>query len=399
MTSPSAADIGPRSHDAWMALAGEVAAALAADIARRHRDHTPPHDQIRLLKASGLATMAVPAASGGGGARWSTVVAVARELAAVDGSVGTLFGYHSMGVLHQSIGRPALAGPRLAEIARDRLWLAGVTNPRDDDVQVRPDGGDVVLDGTKSFCTGAAFADRLVVWGRRTDTGAPVLVYLRGDAPGLRCHHDWDSLGLDRADSGGFTLDGVRVPAADMQMEDRDGVDAFAVAARTPVNQLTFANLYLGFALGAFRAGRDYVRTSTRAWPASGVARAVDDPLVVSQFGEFWIAIQAVVALADRAAGKVDAMLDAAPRFDAQLRGDAAVDVATIKVLSSRLSLDVATRIYDAMGARATHNRHAFDRFWRDARTHTLHDPLAYKILEIGHFALNARLPEPQAYS
>ena len=59
----------------------------------------------------------------------------------------------------------------------------------------------------------------------------------------------------------------------------------------------------------------------------------------------------------------------------------------------------VATKIYDAMGARATHNRHAFDRFWRDARTHTLHDPLVYKVLEVGDYALNGRYPPPDGYS
>jgi alkylation response protein AidB-like acyl-CoA dehydrogenase len=391
---------GPRDRRAWEALAEEVAAELARDVAERHRARTPPLAQIALLKRRGLATMVLPEEFGGGGAPWPVVVAVARELAAVDGSVGTLFGYHSMNLIHQDIGAGPRRAARLAEIGRDRLWAAGVANPRDDDVRITPaaDGG-FRVNGRKSFCTGAAFAERLSVWGRRTDTGETVTAWLRADAPGLSCDRDWDALGLAGADSSGFTMEDVLVAEAEVLPDRREGDRDFAAAVRVPVNQLMFANLYLGFALGAFRAGRDYVRQSTRAWPASGHARAADDPLVISQFGEIWTGLQAALALADRAAEKVDRLLAARPVLDIQLRGDAAIDVATLKVFSARLSLDVATKIYDAMGARATHNRHAFDRFWRDARTHTLHDPLVYKVLEVGDYALNGRYPPPDGYS
>ena len=102
---------------------------LARDVAERHRAQTPPLAQIALLKRSGLATMVLPEEFGGGGAPWPVVVAVARELAAVDGSVGTLFGYHSMNLIHQDIGAGPRRAARLAEIGRDRLWAAGVGGP------------------------------------------------------------------------------------------------------------------------------------------------------------------------------------------------------------------------------------------------------------------------------
>jgi len=40
-----------------------------------------------------------------------------------------------------------------------------------------------------------------------------------------------------------------------------------------------------------------------------------------------------------------------------------------------------------------------YDRFWRNTRTHTLHDPVDYKIRDIGRWLLSGTLPEPTAYS
>ena len=40
----------------------------------------------------------------------------------------------------------------------------------------------------------------------------------------------------------------------------------------------------------------------------------------------------------------------------------------------------------------------ALDRFWRNARTHTLHDPLDYKLRAIGRYALEGILPDATIY-
>ena len=59
----------------------------------------------------------------------------------------------------------------------------------------------------------------------------------------------------------------------------------------------------------------------------------------------------------------------------------------------------MTSRVFEVMGARATSARHRFDRFWRNARTLTLHDPLNYKVREVGDFSLNGRFPTPSFYS
>ena len=44
-------------------------------------------------------------------------------------------------------------------------------------------------------------------------------------------------------------------------------------------------------------------------------------------------------------------------------------------------------------GASATLRKYGLDRHWRNARTHTTHDPVAYKYRAIGRFMLSDTLP------
>ena len=46
-------------------------------------------------------------------------------------------------------------------------------------------------------------------------------------------------------------------------------------------------------------------------------------------------------------------------------------------------------RIFQISGAGATVSKYGMDRFWRDARTLTLHDPVDYKYKLVGDWALN----------
>ncbi|MEH2149151.1 acyl-CoA dehydrogenase family protein [Nostoc sp.] len=79
--------------------------------------------------------------------------------------------------------------------------------------------------------------------------------------------------------------------------------------------------------------------------------------------------------------------------------GECALCVATAKVAATRIGLDVTNRIFEVMGARATTAKYGFDRYWRNLRTFTLHDPVDYKIQEIGNWAFNDELPKLNFYS
>ena len=74
--------------------------------------------------------------------------------------------------------------------------------------------------------------------------------------------------------------------------------------------------------------------------------------------------------------------------MSARQRGDAAEWVASIKIVATDVGLRVTSGVFEVTGARATGKKVGLDKFWRDIRTHSLHDPVAYKNRELGRYVL-----------
>ncbi len=73
--------------------------------------------------------------------------------------------------------------------------------------------------------------------------------------------------------------------------------------------------------------------------------------------------------------------------------------MAAVKARATDVALEISSRIFEVTGARATTTTEGLDRFRRNVRTHTLHDPVAYKRHEVGRWVLEGTLPEPTWYS
>lgn len=86
-------------------------------------------------------------------------------------------------------------------------------------------------------------------------------------------------------------------------------------------------------------------------------------------------------------------------KVTAEARGEAAVWVASVKVVATDTGLRVTSGLFEVTGAKATATKVGLDRFWRDVRTHTLHDPVSYKNRELGRYQLLRELPEPTWYT
>lgn len=83
----------------------------------------------------------------------------------------------------------------------------------------------------------------------------------------------------------------------------------------------------------------------------------------------------------------------------AQERGEFAEEVASVKVVTTDTGLRVTSGIFEVTGASATRSAIGLDRFWRDLRVHTLHDPVAYKNRELGRYQLFGEIPEATWYT
>ncbi|MFC8728982.1 acyl-CoA dehydrogenase family protein [Streptomyces bacillaris] len=391
----------PDSPEAWIERAAEVAAILATDAAARDRAGATPYTEVQLLKDSGLVTLLGPAGHGGGGQDWTTAYRVIREVAKADGSIGQLLGYHYLwNWAARLVGTREQWEHVEAEAVRHTWFFGGAVNPRDSDVVVTEDGDDLVFTGAKTFSTGSRVSDVTVLEGVLEGTDRHIFAIVPSDSPGLTFHDDWDNIGQRLTESGGVTIDGVRTPwASAAGYVDKEFRPRVYNTLNVPTIQLVFISFYLGIAAGALETAATYTRTKTRSWLHGGYDKAVDEPYVIDTYGDLTAKLWAVEALADAVAAEGQKLHDAPDEVTEQARGEFEVRVAAAKARATDVALEVTSRIFEVTGARATASAEGLDRFWRNVRTHTLHDPVAYKRREVGRHVLSGELPEPTWYS
>lgn len=385
------ADLGQRLE--------RIASELAATAVERDRLGGTPKAERDLLRWSGLLALIVPVELGGLGRSWPEALRAVRRLARVDPSIAHVFGFqHLLLATLRLFGSEAQWRPLLARTAeRDWFW-GNALNPLDTRTVVRWRGDTGTLDGQKSFCSGARDSDMLIVSAIDPDTGKLVVGAIPSDRRGLTLHDDWDNMGQRQTDSGSVTLEGVLIDRSELLATPGPLGSPFA-SLRPCIAQLVLANVYLGIAEGAFAEARAYTSSQARAWFASGVERAIDDPYVLRTYGELYAALQGARATTDEAGEALERAWRTGESLTPEARGEAAIAVAAAKVLTTRASLDVTSRVFEVMGARATTAKARVDRFWRNARTHTLHDPVDYKLRDLGAYALAGRDPVPSFYS
>ncbi|NDZ65685.1 acyl-CoA dehydrogenase family protein [Streptomyces cyaneofuscatus] len=391
----------PDSPQGWIGRAAEVAALLATDAAARDKAGATPYTEIQLLKDSGLVTLLGPAEHGGGGQDWTTAYRVIREVAKADGSIGQLLGYHYLwNWAARLVGTREQWEHVEVEAVRQTWFFGGAVNPRDSDVVVTEDGDDLVFTGAKTFSTGSKVSDVTVLEGVLEGTDQHIFAIVPSDSEGLVFHDDWDNIGQRLTESGGVTIDGVRTPwASAAGYVDKEFRPRVYNTLNVPTIQLVFISFYLGIAAGALETAATYTRTKARSWLHGGYEQAVDEPYVIDTYGDLTAKLWAVEALADAVAAEGQKLHDAPDEVTEQARGEFEVRVAAAKARATEVALEVTSRIFEVTGARATASAEGLDRFWRNVRTHTLHDPVAYKRREVGRHVLTGELPEPTWYS
>jgi alkylation response protein AidB-like acyl-CoA dehydrogenase len=382
----------------WIDRAREVAQTLAKDALERDRANAEPFAEAQLVREAGLPALLLPRDLGGAGETWGTALAVVREIAKADGSIAQLLGYHYVNIsnLWLSGNRAALESFGARSARHQWLWGDAV-NPVEPDLTLAPDGGGYRLSGKKNFATGASVGDVTIAAGTVSTTGEPLLVAVYRDQDGVSFGGDWDNLGQRLSASGSVTFGQVRIEPEQVI----GSLAAEKATARgsliTPAIQAVFGHFYLGIAEGALATARDYTRTTSRPWVLGDVPSATEDPYVLATYGDLVARLTAAGALADRVALHLSEADEEGLTWER--RGSVAEEVAALKVVTTDLALDVTSKIFEVTGARATGNAYGFDRFWRNVRTHTLHDPVAYKRREVGDHYLNGRVPEFTLYT
>lgn len=380
--------------------AKELGVAFAAGAAARDRDRVLPVDQVRELARSGLLAITVPAAHGGAELSVETVAEVVRLISIGDPNLGQIplshFVYVNQLRLQGSRDQQArifaevLGGATIGNAQSER----GSKHVRDFATTLTRRGDAWRLDGTKFYCTGAYFADWIPVLAHRGSDGPMHVAWVPRDADGLEIIDDWDAVGQRTTASGTVKLDGVRVTD--------DLITDYAETFTGPTTygsyaQVLHAAIDTGIARAALRDAAGFVRDLSRPFADAvelhGAGRAADDPLVVQQLGEMELEVRIAESLLAEAARAVDA---ANAGLSEESAAAASLAVAAARVASSRSSVDVASRLFEVAGTRSVLAGEALDRHWRNARTHTLHDPTAWKVHHLGRWAVDGVRPRAQ---
>ncbi|WP_144110369.1 acyl-CoA dehydrogenase family protein [Paraburkholderia sp. BCC1886] len=371
--------------------------ALRASAAQRDRDGGHAAQEKQWIADAGLLTLAVPREYGGLGARWPEIYDTIRKIAQVDSALAHLLGFTSLQVVSVNVwGNPEQRARYLGGTVEGRWWWGNAVNPLDTRLvaSATVDGG-YLLNGEKGFCSGTRGSTMMTVSALDPLTGKSVFAAVPTTREGITVREDWNPIGQRQTDSGSVAFAQVRVEAEEVLQK----TDTPFVSLRTLISQQILTNLFVGIAQGALEEARHYVTRHGKAWINSGLEKATDDPYLIQRFGEMRIQAVSAEALATRAAYALEDAWQQGPSLSAETRAHVALATSEAKIVAHRAALDVSEKLFDACGARATHAPLALDRFWRNARVHTLHDPLDYRLRDVGRYALNGTLPEVSLYT
>ncbi|BBZ59357.1 acyl-CoA dehydrogenase family protein [Mycolicibacterium monacense] len=382
-------------------------AQIAAGARDRDRDDENPFDQVAALKRAGFGALRLPESLGGAGLTVPQLFSTIIDVAAADPIVAHIFRAHFWFVEERL---------RTADDPASRRWLDRVLDGKIVgnafsekgglavgslvfNTRLLPDGqGGYRLTGEKYYSTGTLFSDYLTVTAT-TDHDSVATVVVPADREGVGIVDDWDGFGQRRTGTGTTTFTDVAVAA------DEVLTDAPYDAEPQPTVQFAFLQLFIhavvaGILENVVEDGVALLESRERNFSHAVAERPVDDPLLQRQLGELastaYVARAAVLDAAAIIGAATDSAVDGVP--DATLAQDAQLAVAKVKVHLDRVAPDAATRLLELGGASAASRTRNLDRHWRNIRTITLHNPVAYKARVVGENLLHGTPVPANAY-
>lgn len=103
------------------------------------------------------------------------------------------------------------------------------------------------------------------------------------------------------------------------------------------------------------------------------------------------------ILLLDDAAEYLDE-LDQLTSVTEEQAAKASILVAEAKVYANDAALHISEKLLELGGSRSSLSTHQFDQHWRNARVHTLHDPIRWKLHALGDYYLNNKHPARHAW-
>jgi len=373
----------------------EIAQALAeqfkSNAVQRDAQRILPFQEIEAYSQSGLWAITVPKQYGGAEVSSLTVAKIIALMSGVDGSIGQIPQNHfyALEVLRntgteqqkQKLYAEVLKGARFG----NALAEFKTKNATQKQTAITPTEHGFVVNGEKFYCTGSLFAHRIPTLVKDHEN-REFLAFITRESEGLELIDDWSGFGQRTTGSGTVKFNNVQVVAEDIIPFD----SAFSQATLVgPFAQIMHAAIETGIARAAFEETLHRVRQA-RPWIDSGVDQATADPLTLFELGRIVADVRASEGLLKQAARSIDA---AKPQPTAANIAKASLDVAKVRAHSTETALKASSKLIELAGSRGSQREDGLDRFWRNARVHTLHDASRWKYYFIANHLLNGVLP------
>jgi SfnB family sulfur acquisition oxidoreductase len=398
VTRPSQPAHVIKSDAEAIAIAERLARQFAVGASERDLTRKWPVEELDAFSQSGLWSINVPKKFGGPELSYATLVKVIAIISAADPSLGQIPQNH-LGVVAaiRTVSDEAQQNLLFAEVLKGVRFgnaFSEFDSKRAADFETKfIDAGDhVIVNGRKFYSSGALLA-HLVPIVALDDEGRAWYVIADRNAPGLTVIDDWSSFGQKTTLSGTVLLDNVKAPKTHL-VPGYKGYDR--PTADGAIFQIIQAAVDTGIAQAAIDETIAFVRTQSRAWIDSGVEHAWQDPYTIQAVGDLKLRLHAAEALLERAALAVDRAVESP---GAETVAQAQIAVAEAKVLSTEIAIAATNKLFELAGTRSTLAVHNLDRHWRNARTHTLHDPVRWKYAILGNYFLNGVNPPLHAWS
>lgn len=385
-----------QSEQEAIEIAKQLAEKFKAGASERDQKRLLPVNELNEYSQSGLWALRVPKAYNGIEASYRTVVEVFKIISSVDGSLGQIPQNH-VAILDTLIFDAsesqkkffydlALKGIRFGNAFSE----IGNKNVADFQTKIKKDGDDYIVNGKKFFSTGALLAHWVPIV-TVDDEGNAYLAITPRETQGLTVINDWSSFGQKTTASGTITIENLRIPAQYV-------VPVKSFENPTPtgaISQILQAAIDAGLARGAIEETIRYVQQYTRPWIDAKQDKATEDHFTIAAIGDLKTRLQAAEAVLDLAADQVDIAIKEQSEENS---AKASILVAQAKILTTEIAILASNKLFELAGTRSTLAEHNLDRHWRNARTHTLHDPVRWKYYIVGNYYLNDAQPERHAW-
>ncbi|MEJ2899732.1 SfnB family sulfur acquisition oxidoreductase [Acinetobacter sp. NS-4] len=365
---------------------------------QRDQQRLLPFAEIDLFSQKGLGGLRIPKQYGGAFVSNKTLAHVFRIINKADSSVGQipqnqialLNMIQIMGTEQQKqfIYQEILQGKRLANGGPER----NTKDTRTLATTLSFENGRYFVDGEKFYSTGSSFAHWLAIKAIHPE-GHVVLTIVNREATGVDVVDNWNGFGQRTTSSGTVRLQHVEVdPLLIFDERLLGNIPSY----RGAYSQLLQVAIDVGIAEAAFA---DTVSTIHKARPIvdAQVEKASFEHYTLQEVGKSCVLLDAAILLLDEAAEYLDE-LDQLESVTDEQAAKASILVAEAKVYANDAALHISEKLLELGGSRSSLSQHNLDQHWRNARVHTLHDPVRWKLHALGDYYLNHKLPARHAW-